>query len=69
LNITASVCAVICVVSIFVAVERYNTNVANVEAMKQMQSSSPFGAMLGLRLPGMRFSSQHSPALEECSRW
>ncbi len=47
LNITASICAVICVVSIFVAVERYNTNVANVEAMNQMQGSSPFAALHG----------------------
>ncbi len=61
LNITASICAVICVVSIFVAVERYNTNVANVEAMNQMQGSSPFAAMLG--------GAEMEPAVPAASRY
>ena len=46
LNIVGIVCAAICAVSIFVAVERYNHNAAKVEAMNQMHSSFPAGGML-----------------------
>jgi hypothetical protein len=42
------VCLVICVISIFVAAERYHTNAKNVRAMKQMMNnnSAPFGGMM-----------------------
>ena len=47
MKILGIVCLVICVVCVFVAIERYSTNAGNVRAMNQMQKSLPFGRMLG----------------------
>ncbi len=40
-------CLVVCAISVFIAIERYNTNAGNVRAMNQMQNSSPFRGMIG----------------------
>ncbi len=40
-------CLILCVICLFVAFERYNTNAANVEAMNSLQQSSPLGGMMG----------------------
>ena len=37
----------ICVVCLFVAVERYRSNANNVKAMNQLNQSSPLGNMMG----------------------
>ena len=63
LNIVGIVCAAICALSIFVAVERYNHNAAKVEAMNQMHSSFPTGGMLaggGSFTPGVPAISKYA---------
>ena len=40
-------CLVICAICVFVAIERYNTNAGNVQAMNAFQQSSPLGGMMG----------------------
>lgn len=41
------ICLVVCVICLFVAVERYQANVAAVNAMKSMMGSAPFEGMVG----------------------
>ena len=40
------VCLVICAICVFVAIERYQTNAKNVQAVNQMRNSSPLGGMM-----------------------
>ena len=40
-------CMVICVICLFVAVERYNTNANNVHAFNSTRQSTPLGGMFG----------------------
>ncbi len=47
LKVFGIVCLVICAVSIFVGVERYNTNANNVRALNAFHQSAPFGGMMG----------------------
>ncbi len=49
MKILGIVALVICAVCIFVAIERYNTNAKNVQAMNQMRQSMP----MGNTMPGM----------------
>ena len=46
-KLSGMICLVICVICLFVAVERYNTNANNVRGMNALRQSSPFGGMLG----------------------
>ena len=39
-------CLVVCVICIFVAIERYNANAGNVRAMNSFQQNSPLGGMV-----------------------
>ena len=43
--IVGIVCLVICVVCIFVAIERYNANASSVRAINNLQRNSPLGNM------------------------
>ena len=47
MKVLGIVCLVVCAVSLFVAIERYNTNANNVRAMNAFQSSSPIGDLMG----------------------
>jgi hypothetical protein len=55
----------ICVVCLFVAVERYQSNANNVRAMNQMQQSSPFGGMMGQ----MTGQTQMKPATPAATKY
>jgi hypothetical protein len=46
MKIVGIVALVICVVCIYVAIERYQTNANNVRAMNQFTGSSPFSTMM-----------------------
>ncbi len=47
------VALVLCVVCIFIAIERYHNNAEKVEAINQMRQSSPFGGVMP-GMPGMQ---------------
>ena len=47
LKVTGIISLVICTICLFVAIERYNTNSNNVNAMNAFGQSSPFGSMMG----------------------
>ena len=47
MKVVGIVAMVVCLVCVFVAVERYNANAKNVRAMNQIKRSSPLGGMMG----------------------
>ena len=47
MKIIGIVALVICAICIFVAIERYQTNVNNVKAVNQLRQSSPLSGMMG----------------------
>lgn len=55
----------ICVVCLFVAIERYQTNAKNVRAMNQLQQSSPLGSMMGQ----MTGETQFKPATPAATKY
>ena len=48
MKIAGLVALVVCAIWIFVAVERYQTNASNAEAMNQIRRSSPLSGMLNV---------------------
>jgi uncharacterized membrane protein YfcA len=63
MKILGVVALVICLVCIFVAVERYNTNAKNVRAMNQMRQA----VGMGNNLPGMQ--AQMKPAIPTATKY
>ena len=55
----------ICVICLFVAVERYRSNANNVRAMNHLQQSSPLGSMMGQ----MTGQTQFKPATPAATKY
>ncbi len=62
LTLLGVICLVIFLLCAFIAVERYQANLANVQALKQMQQNSPMGNQMGLQNiePTMPAASQYA---------
>lgn len=45
MRIAGIACLVVCAICVFVAVERYQANAANVRAMNTLRPAAPFGGM------------------------
>ena len=60
MRIIGIVCLVVCVICIFVAIERYSANAKNVRAMNALQRSTPLGDM-GVKLkPGTPAATKYA---------
>ncbi|NQV35609.1 MAG: hypothetical protein HQ515_23140 [Phycisphaeraceae bacterium] len=59
------VCLILCAICVFIAFERYQTNANNVQAMNQIQNSSPLGGLMS----EMTGQSQMKPATPAATKY
>ena len=60
MKIVGIACLVVCAVCVFVAVERYQSNAANVEAMNALRQSSPLGGIVGTMEPATPAATKYA---------
>jgi hypothetical protein len=60
MRIVGIVCLVVCAICIFVAIERYQSNAANVEAMNAFQQSTPLGGIVGTVKPATPAATKYA---------
>lgn len=65
IKLSGIACLVICVICLFVAFERYQSNANNVKAMNQMQNASPLGGMM----QSMTGQAQMKPATPAATKY